>query len=72
MTRLTRLVDAGTTAMHPTFSPDGSEIVFVGPLAPGEDGQFLTVSIAGGEVTAATGEPVVNGYHPRIRPASGA
>jgi len=72
MTRLTRLVDTGTGAVHPTFSPDGSEIMFVGSLAPGEDGQFLTVSITGGEVTAATGEPVFNGYHPRIRPAGGA
>jgi Tol biopolymer transport system component len=71
MTRLTQLADAGRRAEHPTFSTDGTEIVFVGPLAPGDDGQFLTVPTAGGEVTAATGEPVVNGYHPRFRPASG-
>jgi Tol biopolymer transport system component len=69
-TRLTRLVESGTSAVQPTFTIDGHDIVFVGAPAPGDDDQLLTVSVDGGEVTTAT-DTVVNGHHPRIRPSSG-
>jgi Tol biopolymer transport system component len=68
-TRLTTLAEQGSYAEQPTFSADGAEVVFVGALAAGEDDRLLTVASSGGDIRSATGDVVVNGHHPRIRPA---
>ena len=63
LTRLTELADAGASAKEPSFTSDGTEVVFVG-----EDGQLMVVPTEGGSIRAATGDVVVRGGHPRCQP----
>ena len=63
LTRLTELAADGASAKEPSFTSDGTEIVFVG-----EDGQLMSVPTDGGAIRSATGDEVVRGGHPRCQP----
>ncbi len=68
LTRVTHTADGGGTAVHPTFTPDGSGIVF----AYGQDADapwtMAVVGLDGRELRSATGDRWVEGVHPRMRP----
>lgn len=68
LARLTQLVAAGGSATEPSFSPNGTEIVFVAQLEPGGDSVMARVSPDGQDLGPATGDSYRVGSHPRLRP----
>lgn len=64
--RLTNLVAAGSGALYPDFTEDGSAVVFLGADASGKP-RFRVVDLATGAVSPALGG-LVAGVHPRSRP----
>lgn len=66
--RVTDLAAAGGTAIHPTFTPDGSRILFVlDDPAAGRLGVIATVRLDGKDLGPAT-PTSTTGVHPRLRP----
>jgi Tol biopolymer transport system component len=65
--QVTRLADQGSIGIQPTFTPDGTQIVFVTGKPDGDQGMGL-VPVAGGEVVPATTSGFLGGVHPRFRP----
>ncbi len=70
LTQLTELVAGGGSAVHPSYSPDGSRILFVGQVEPDGDLVMASVSADGNDLRSATGDSYVPGRHPRLRPGS--
>ena len=70
--RLTTLVEAGSGAMHPDFTNDGSAVVFLGADPDTGKARFMTVDTATGAVSSALASGSVAGHHPRSRPVPAA
>lgn len=66
-TRVTRLAEVDSFGIQPTFTPDGTLIVFATGNV-GENAVMGLVPIAGGEVVPATTSGFIEGVHPRFRP----
>ena len=68
MRRLTSLVEAGGRAIQPTFTPDGSAVLFVLDGPPATDRGLASVPVTGGDPRPAVGSSYIGGVHPRLRP----
>lgn len=66
--RLTTLAASGGEGAEPTFSPDGSVVVFVASL-DGLEGVLAQVPVTGGEITPAGNDSFRRGNHPDLTPA---
>jgi dipeptidyl aminopeptidase/acylaminoacyl peptidase len=66
--RLTTLTADGGEGAEPTFSPDGSVVVFVASL-DGQEGVLAQVPVTGGEITPAGNDSFRRGNHPDLTPA---
>jgi Tol biopolymer transport system component len=65
--RLTTLSATGGSADEPTFSPDGSVVVFVATI-DGESGVLAQIPVTGGDITPAGSEGFRQGRHPDLTP----
>ncbi|TAL07339.1 MAG: hypothetical protein EPO00_09535, partial [Chloroflexota bacterium] len=67
--RVTDVASATGTALQPTFTPDGTSIIF--KLTDARIGAFdaiAAVAVAGGAPQSATGSNYLYGWHARLRP----
>jgi len=65
--QLTHLVELGGYAAEPTFTPDGTFILFSGGRGPDEADLLLQLAADGTGLSPATGDVEVHGRHPRVR-----
>ena len=68
LARLTTLADQGGNAAQPTFTPDGTGIIFLMQEEPDTDYMMATVRIDGTNLGPATSSGYRIGDHPRLRP----
>jgi Tol biopolymer transport system component len=66
--RVTDVATSGGHAIQPTFTPDGSRIIFA--LGDTSGDRMATIPIDGSEPEPATSSGWVDGVHPRLRPNS--
>ena len=67
--RVTDLAAGGGTAVQPTFSADGSRIVFkLSDPSQGVSDAMASVAVDGTDMRPATGSDYRFGWHPRLRP----
>lgn len=68
LARITRLADQGSSAVMPTFTPDGRRIVFDLAKVAGGDSVMATVAIDGSDLQPAVTSGFLGGLHARFRP----
>lgn len=68
MRSLTSFAAKGGRAYQPTFTPDGTRILFVREATTGAQATMASVLIDGSGLASATGPRVIAGVHPRLRP----
>jgi Tol biopolymer transport system component len=66
--RLTSVAADGGFAIQPTFTPDGTRVVFVYAEREGADQAMATIALDGSDLQPAIKGQWVDGFHPRIRP----
>jgi Tol biopolymer transport system component len=69
-TQITHFTKGLTRATQPTFTPDGSHIIFTAVEGTGFGGPTMAeVALDGSGLTSATSSGPIFGTHPRLRPA---
>jgi len=68
LTRITRFAEQKSSAVMPTFTPDGRRIVFDFAKIAGGDSVMATVAIDGSGLQSAVSSGFMAGLHPRFRP----
>ncbi len=68
--RATTLGEDGRQALQPTWTPDGSRLIFVEQDAPFENVRMSTIFPDGTGLTSATSPADMFGTHPRLQPGS--
>lgn len=70
LTQVTDVASGGGMAIHPTFTQDSERLVFVAS-APGLGSEIMAfVGVEGSDLTAATSNGPMQGWHPRLRPVA--
>jgi Tol biopolymer transport system component len=67
-TRVTTVGDGGRQALQPTWTPDGSRIIFVEQDGPFQNVRMATILPDGTGLTSATAPTEMFGTHPRLQP----
>jgi Tol biopolymer transport system component len=72
LTQLTRFTKGETRAAQPTFTPDGSHIIFTRVEGDGFGNPTMAeIALDGSGLTSATSNGMMFGTHPRLRPNVG-
>lgn len=66
--QLTDVALGNGSAVHPTFTPDGTRVIFKLSGVPGYLDAMATVAIDGTDLRPATTSGPMLGWHPRVRP----
>lgn len=68
--RVTDVAAHGGSALQPTFTPDGTRIVFkLTDVRVGAADAIATIPVAGGDPQSAAGSTYLYGWHARLRPS---
>jgi Tol biopolymer transport system component len=70
MRRVTDIAAAGGTAVQPTFTPDGTRLMFTATVVGQGREMMTTIDIDGTDLQPATTNGPTYGWHPRLRPTS--
>jgi Tol biopolymer transport system component len=69
--RVTDVAAAGGAAVHPTFTPDGSHLMFkLSDMASGVRDVIATIALDGTDLRSGAGAFWRGGWHPRLRPTA--
>jgi Tol biopolymer transport system component len=66
--QITDVARSGGSAVQPTFTPDGTRVIFKLSGVPGYYDAMATVAIDGTDLASATTNGPMGGWHPRVRP----
>jgi Tol biopolymer transport system component len=66
--QLTDVAKSGGSAVQPTFTPDGTRVIFKLDAVDGYSNAMATIAIDGSYLRPATGSGPIYGWHARLRP----